>query len=245
MSILIPRLPRPIADGVFDGFGDAPLIGGAAHPNQVFAPVGGRRSTEAELVALRDAVHALAMSHGFPNAGSNLIGFDRSVARIVRGHLDLTWAEAGSRDVWSFLALVVLPEVTDWRFGRGNRERWVASDLTRHTWARLWWQATAFAEDLSLLDRLTESDLNQLLERRSIGGDARLLVSLGNVLLSSEFDDVKRRDLVRDATARLMRRLAFIDARSLDDAGLAELCRLTVRESVEAIRSEPGYAAEP
>jgi len=56
-------------------------------------------------------------------------------------------AEAGNRDVWSFTALVALPHLTRWRFVTRNRERWLASDLTRHTWARLWWQVTVFERE--------------------------------------------------------------------------------------------------
>jgi hypothetical protein len=245
VSALLPRISRLVADAVFDSFGEAPLEGSASHPLQVFAPVGGQRSDEAELLATRDAVIALAAEHGYPDERLDLIAFDREAARVLKTRFDLTWAEAGARDVWSFVALVLLPEVTDWRFGRGNRERWIASDLTRHTWGRLWWQAAAFEEDLSLLDRFTESDLNQLLERRSIGGDPRLLRAIGIALLSPAVEDVARRHLIRDATARLLRRLAFVDARSLDDEGVSRLCEMTVTTSAEALRMDPGYAPEP
>lgn len=245
MSALLPRISRLVADGVFDSLESLALVGATNHPLQVFAPVGGQRASEAELLELRAAISELAAKHGYPDGRLDLIAFDREAARVLQRHLDLTWAEAGAREAWSFVALVLLPEVTDWRFGKGNRERWVGSDLTRHTWGRLWWQAAAFAEDLTLLDRFTESDLNQLLERRSIGGDPRLLRGLAVVLLSPEFASIPRRYLIRDATARALRRLAFVDARSLDDPDVARLCDEIVRASAEAIQKEPNYAPEP
>ncbi|MET8462784.1 hypothetical protein [Micromonospora zamorensis] len=54
----------------------------------------------------------------------------------------------------------------------------MATDLTRHTWAWLWWQAVVFARHEQILVVLSESDLNQLLERRSIGGNPRSYVRL-------------------------------------------------------------------
>ena len=117
--------------------------------------------------------------------------------------MDLSWAEAGNRGVWSFVSLIALPHPTAWRFGTRNIERWIASDLTRHTWARLWWQAVVFENELDLPNALTESDLNQLLERRSIGGDARLVRALGWAIVNESTGDVPRRYLIRDVTLRL------------------------------------------
>jgi hypothetical protein len=149
----------------------------------------------------------------------------------LRQLVDITWAEAGTRDMWSFVALVVAPDVTEWRFGHRNIERWVASDLTRHTWARLWWHAVIFAGDLDLLSALTESDLNQLLERTAIGGDPRLVKELARAVVGTSDTSGHRRELIRDATARLRRELAFVDPRSIDDGQIAEFCARVVNRS--------------
>ena len=50
---------------------------------------------------------------------------------------------------------------------------------------------------------------------------------------------IPRRLLIRDVTARLLRRLAFIDARALDSQGLSELCSSTLAESVTWLTVDP------
>jgi hypothetical protein len=207
------------------------------HPEQVYAPLGGRWAKTEEIQALVDQLTALAIRHGFPDKPTDLqrIGFDRDAAVVIREAMDLSWAEAGARDVWSFTAIVALPHLTWWRFGTRNAERWIASDLTRHTWGRLWWQAVVFETDLELLRRLGESDLNQLLERRSIGGDPRLVCALGRAVLAAANTGVDRRALIRDATARLRRLLAFVDPRATTDDQLLQMCRYVTSESVSRL----------
>ncbi|WP_350274845.1 hypothetical protein [Kribbella sp. HUAS MG21] len=153
--------------------------------------------------------------------------------------MDITWAEAGTRSIWSFVALVPLPEVTYWRFGVTNVERWVATDLTRHTWARLWWQAVVFESDPELLGLLTESDLNQLLERRAIGGDPRLVRCIARAVVQGDLAGIPRRRVIRDVSQRLVRHLAFVDVRALDVRTLIDWCTYLVGESVASIGRLP------
>jgi hypothetical protein len=235
VSILWPRLPEPVASKIYGALDlSAPVHPNASHPEQIYAPVGGRRATESEIRTLIEDVTEIGTTHGFPDTASDRqrISFDRDVARIVRARMDLSWAEAGNRDMWSFTALVALPNLTWWRFGTRNRERWLATDLTRHTWARLWWQATVFETDPELLQMLTESDLNQLLERRSIGGDPRLVCALGRAVIECGSTGLDRRTLIRDTTARLRRLLAFVDPRATTDDQLLWMCRYITGECV-------------
>ncbi len=233
MSTLYPRLPRPIAERLFDQA--STLAPAHAHEAQVFAPVGGRRAQPEEVAALAQSIRDLAVGFGAPGPlprGSR-IEFDRRSAELLVNVMDLSWSEAATADVWSFLALVAVPDVTRWRFRSDNRERWVATDLTRHTWARAWWRGTVFASRPDLLAELSESDLNQILERRVIGGDPRLAIALSDALIqATPAQPGQRRALIRDAAARLRRRLAFIDARALDDASIAELCASQVADAL-------------
>jgi hypothetical protein len=241
MSALWPRLPEAVATELYEkvlvGSEFSPAV---HHPEQIYAPVGGRVS-EATIRGLLDEATALATEYGYPNkAGDAMrIEFDRAAAPVVRSHVDISWAEAGNRGVWSFISLVVLPHLTAWRFGTTNRERWLASDLTRHTWARLWWQAVVFDDDPALLRSLTESDLNALLERRtSIGGDPRLVRALGSAVVDTPTGTVPRRHLIRDVTRRLRRHLAFIDVRALTDAQLRAMCETLTTETVKRYRPD-------
>lgn len=232
MSELWPHLPEVTASQIYTGIvaGDVPAPS-ASHEDQTWAPVGGRVSAKT-IKFFIETVTALAGEHGFPSAAGPdaRVAFDRAAAPLVREHLNLSWAEAGNRDLWSFSSVVLLPHLTMWRFGPGNRERWVASDLTRHTWARLWWQGVVFADRTDLLAALSESDLNQLLERRSIGGDPRLVAAIAGTVVEAP-PGTRRRDLIRDVTARIRRYLAFVDVRALSDEQVAGLCRDLCLES--------------
>jgi hypothetical protein len=202
------------------------------HTDQIYSPVGGRVADKA-IQDLIEAMGAAASKFGYPKQASvgDRVLFDRTSASILRTHMDISWADAGSTRLWSFTSLVALPHLTHWRFGTLNRERWIASDLTRHTWARLWWQAVVFEDHEDVLEQLNESELNQLLERRTIGGDSRLVATFADVLLAAA-DDVGRRQLIRDATKRLRRLLAFIDPLALSKEQVAELCNAVVAESL-------------
>ena len=237
MSELWPLLPGVVADREFDELvhGVSPHPG-LRHPEQTYGVVGAP-VTERRLRRLVDDVTTLAGAHGLPRPAGpeQRIAFDRACAPLLRESMDLSWADAGNREIWSFLALVALPHVTAWRFGTGNRERWVGSDLTRHTWARLWWQAVAFAGHDDLLNALSESDLNQLLERRTIAGDPHLLAAFAAAVVKATSGDEPRRTVIRDASARLVRVLAFLDPHCLTDDQLADTCTRLVGDTVDQV----------
>lgn len=236
MSELWPHLPSVVATAAY-----AELVNGGlatpreSHPAQTWAPVGGR-VPEKRVRELIDAITRLAEKYEYPaSAGRDArVAFDRDAAAMLREHLDLSWAEAGNRDLWSFLSLVALPHVTLWRFGLDNRERWIATDLHRHTWGRLWWQAVVFAGHEHVLAALTESDLNALLERRSLGGDPRLVRELARAVTTLAADSA-RRPVIRDVTLRLNRHLAFLDVRALSDEQVRDLCTGLTTETLRRL----------
>jgi hypothetical protein len=243
MKQLWPRLTSSLAASAYESMKEETPRARTSHPAQIYNAVGGRRVTELEIERLSKELEALASSFGYPerSSDSQRVAFDRHAAEVLHRHMSITWSEASARDVWSFLAIVALPDLTSWRFGPHNVERWVATDLTRHTWARLWWHYVTFEGEPELLNSLSESDLNQLLERRSIGGDIRLVrvLARGVVDLAEAIDH--RRDVIRDVTARMRRRMAFTDTRSLSDTELRTLVSQLLEPVTEIIakRSRP------
>jgi hypothetical protein len=237
MTTLWPRLSEPVADDLFREQAQVPA---SAHPGQTFGEVGGHVST-ADINEFRSRIVDIAAQYGFPNAGAGIeqrVRFDRDVSKTVRRMIDVTWAEASTLEVWSFVALVALPDITSWRWsntpGR-NRERWVAVDLSRHTWGRLWWHQETFREAPHILDQLNESEFNQIFERRDLGGRPRLAVELSRQLVSAFAGGTPRRSLTRDVTKRIRRSLAFIDPHALDDQQLAQWVASLVTASRVAI----------
>jgi len=194
-------------------------------PAQIYAATGGVRATDQEIEILRDAVVEVARAYGFPDDVQAPVTFDRLLAPQMVDLMGIVPAEAANRQVWSFLSLVVAPDVTRWRFPGSNRERWIASDTTRHMFSRLWWQAYLLVEvrggvqDTTLMDSLAESDLNQLLERTTLGGSRPLVRQLARSVVGCSHP-VGRRELMRESAIRVRRRMAFIDHLALDDVQL-------------------------
>ena len=208
------------------------------HPQMTYAASGGRRIGENGVERLAEAIRSTAAEYGYPaEVGSaDHISFDRAAAEQIHQMMDITAVEAANRGVWTFLAVVAMPDVTRWRFSGDNLERWIATDLTRHMFSRLWWQAATFgvktanSQDYSLLRRLTESDLNQITERRSIAGVTPLARSIARVLTEGS-PEGGRRHVLRDATPRLRRLMAFIDFSVLTDDQLDDRVRALLHEA--------------
>lgn len=238
MSTLWPRLAAPIARSLFSDLqvSDPPgriAVAELRHPTATFASTGGSRASEADLRRVRDAIVATAERFGYPDRANDPIRFDREMAVALLEAMPMPEGEALVRDVWSHLALVTAPDVTYWRFVRNpgdtwNAERWVCTDRTRHMYARLWWQArqltmqTETGRDTSLLDGLTESELNHLTERTTIGGYAPLVQALARAVISLP-PERRQRDIVRQAALLLLRRTAVVDPCSLDPAQVQRL----------------------
>lgn len=156
-----------------------------------------------------------------PRTAADRVAFDRDAAEVIHREMRITTVEGAARGIWNFLALAAMPDIVHWRFGLDNRERWIASDLTRHMFARLWWQALTFAVsdsnggfDYGILRKLSERDLNQITERRRIGGNTRLARILATVAVDSAENSG---DILRGITPTLRRHIAFIDFSALTD----------------------------
>lgn len=242
MNQLWPRLASSAARQIFDDLEENSAtspVGATSHPLQTFAATGGSRVTPKMVGDLTDVLAEIASRYGFPNNSpvADRIAFDREAAEEISGMMAITAFEASQPGVWTFLALVAMPDITLWRFGFNNRERWVASDLTRHMFSRLWWQAFTFGQpcdgrvDFQLLHSLSESDLNQLTERRSIGGNHRLARAVAREL---DAHPKRGRATVRHVARKLRRLSAFIDFAGLSEGDLDALVGVTVLEALQS-----------
>lgn len=229
MTQLWPQQSPASARTLYEAIETASPTDADSHPDQVFAATGGSRIQPVEVARLRGALETLADEHGLREepSPSGKIRFDRAAAPVIRHHMDITCFEATQPGVWNFLATVAMPRLTHARFGLRNRERWLASDLTRHMFSRLWWQSYTFGViladgsiDHGLLSLLSESDLNQLTERRSIGGIPRLAQEVARQYL--ETDPAGRRDAIRRVTRTINRSTPFLALDTLTDADLRD-----------------------
>lgn len=224
MSTLYPRLPRTVTEDLYHAVRDQSPLDLAArwaagHDAQYFAATGGGRATSAKLKELRELVCAIAEEEGFPNEpiGREVNPFDMKVARAIHLHMDLVPAEAAVRQVWAFLALVLLPDVAVWRFPDPPRDRLLDTDITRHVFGRLWWRAELLVDrdghgdQYRLLGVFQERNFDRILARRkSLGGSPDLVRAL-----AKEWSETPRvsgeRNVLEETLKHLMRRGAFQD----------------------------------
>lgn len=228
MSSLWPRLPVTAARTLLDEYtktGTTPT-GTLDHPARIYAATGGIRVASAEVGAIRSIIVETAKANGFNNDSNDQhIRFDRQLAPQLVDSMGMVPAEASNKAVWTYMAVVVAPDVTSWRFGFGNDERWIASDLTRQMFSRLWWQAYLLTNrigdrrDTGLLDALSESDLNQLLERTRLGGQRPVVQAIAAAVIAAPAH-LPRRDVIRETTLRALRRMAFTEFMSLSEEQL-------------------------
>jgi hypothetical protein len=212
------------------------------HRSAVFAATGGRRVTEDELQDLRDRIVKAAEYAGFPGEGrrADRATFDLEVSQLLHERSGLVAAEASVRSIWAFLALVLLPDVSYWRYPRPPADRVMGTDITRHVWGRLWWRAHLLAlpqqvERYRLLDAFGEAAFDQIFARRkSVGGSRALVRALAESWPTIERGGVNDRQLLRDVLKRLLRINAVVEFEALDEDELRRQVVQAAAESVDA-----------
>lgn len=246
MTTLYPRLPihegrRQLRE--WSGRRPEELKASAmlSHEAATFAPTGGVPVSSEHLGGLTTSVRDLAGRFGYPAATSERHGtqFDRASAQVLHETMNLSAAEAAEPDIWTFLACCLLPDVVMWRWGTRNEERWLGQGLVRHAFGRLWWQAHVLrvGHDYALLWGLSEADLNQVFERRTIGGNPPLARALVRELasLNSDRSLLPRRDVLRDVTKRVRRLLPYTAFAGVAEEDIGRRISALVRESVREL----------
>ena len=116
-------------------------------------------------------------------------------------------ADAAEEGVWSFLSLVLTPEIGPWRFPDRAEDRLLGRP--RNVFRRLWWRAWALGPDLDVAPEgcspLGEDEFVQIMERPSLGGNQRTARALRDALWRAECggSTVGRSELMRQVTRRL------------------------------------------
>ena len=259
-GLLYPRLPPAVARRRFQELTPLPLALLPSEtrnhdPDAVFAALGGAEVSEEHLNRLRAALVKVAERAGYPEERGTRTSrerFDLECAAVLRDQMHIVAAEAGAIDVWAFLGVMLLPDLCFWRFPNPPEDRVIGPDLTRHTFARLWWRSYQLAEleagsGLSALEAIPENVMNQIFERRAIGGNRELVRAVARALIANrdEWQEIPRRRLIRDSVRRLRRLLAFTTPEALDGATLAELIQHIFEDTATALAAAPAEVPEP
>jgi hypothetical protein len=230
---------------------DPDALRSAAEPFVTWAASGGRRSTSSELDRFRDNIRAVAAACGWPGPAGQVsrASFDAGMGAFLLESGYLPVAEALRDDVWSWIAIALVPDVCLWRFEGGAPERFLGG--RRNTLQRLWSRARVFdrgagEEDRwALLDRLTEDAMVQITERPSIGADPRLAAAIGEawVRTAAEVGASAMEALTREAVRNLRITNEVLCFGALADEDLAAAVGEHFNRAVAATVSHTGQVS--
>ena len=222
------------------------------HPSAAYYPTG-QRVAGAVLSGLRDRLRELARDAGYPFPGGKgskgNTAFDRQATALLVAGMDIVPADAADEGVWSFLSLVLCPDVAMWRYPPTERsadERMIGRD--RHVFGRLWWRGHILgpgADEPAQL--LSEDQLVALMERPSIGRNPRLArgVAVRYLTACEDRPALRGQDGMRDVAKRLRRLMAVVDLASLGDDALSDTLNGVLAASEAALSRAPSVGDGP
>jgi hypothetical protein len=194
------------------------------------------------LTEIQQTVRKIADDHGWPEPLNRVTGtaFDRAVSADLYRLMRIVPADAASEDVWSFLSLVVLPDVAFWRWPNPNRtvgyERLIGRP--RNVFRRLWTRIHTLGEDLGT--RLYEDEAVQILERPIFGADPRTAKTVASAHVAAAGDITARTALLRVTALRLRRLAVVVCLESLADAELTAVVDEVIEDALATLLDRPG-----
>ncbi|OAH13403.1 modification methylase AplI [Streptomyces jeddahensis] len=249
MSFLYPRLLAEQARPLFEQYRHLTIaeLGSrvdVSHESAVYVATGGDRVSPSQLQDLRSGVVDLAKRSGFPDDSDRTrnADFDLRLAALLHAEMGMVPAEAASRDVWAFLALVLLPDVAFWRYPQPPKDRVLGTDLTRHVFGRLWWRAQLVRssdapEPYDALKILGEAAFDQIYARRAaLGGSPHMVRAILRVWKDLDLSGLNERETLRDFLKRLLRLAPFVLFDGIEEEALDHELRAVAQESVDAQR---------
>lgn len=231
MTLLIPQLPSGVAEALLPELAlarpeDLDPGDEFRHPQLITQPTGGLPITDALLKQLRESIVSSARAHGFPgNRPTSFLEFELEVAEALAQWPPLWNAqgepsgEALRNDCWTFITVLLLPDVALWRWpAKGDGESlssrsWKGRMIGggRNAFQRIFRRVMCLDRGLEHPDRwglirsLQEDDFSAILERPGLSSNREVAVSLGEEYLAmkqrlSRFSASVRQDVYRQAT---------------------------------------------
>jgi hypothetical protein len=206
----------------------------------VFPATGGARVSESDLKSLRGGLLKIATSLHFPEEANQHAAaeFDYLAGRFLHESMKISPGEAAKNDVWTFFALILVPDVATWRFPDQNERRLLGG--VRNVFQRLWWRAQSLCakseSDPYYLLRLPEDALVGLMERPAISSNSTVARTIARAIfeISRDTQLKDRENTWRDAFKRVRQRVPLVNLEYLDDAELsrqiAEICSGAIEE---------------
>jgi hypothetical protein len=245
-NLLYPRLPREEGRKLLLGQSAMDLRGlyevaALDHPAAAPAATGGRPVEQSRLELVQRAVRDAAVQAGYPDPlprGSEQ-RFDRPCGTALFEVMRIVPADAATEDVWTFLSLVVVPEIGPWRFPERAEDRILGRP--RNVLRRLWWRAWALGPDLDVAPEgctpFGEDEFVGIMERPSIGGNPRVACAVRDSIWRAEAigSGVGRSDVAREVTRRFRAFMSHIAVDALGDEELSALLDEIVDTSLASV----------
>lgn len=238
-----PSLPPHIAAALLEEIGglepvDLRRRSGTSHEMLQY-PASGAIVSEHQLQGIAEGLRDIAAAEGYPESiGNNAhVRFDRAAAGKLYSLMEISPWSAADDGVWSFLTLVVLPDVAVWRYPERHPLRLIGGE--RNVFRRLWWRAEVLGpgpEDPPAT--LGEDQLVQIMERTdSIGRDPIVARALCRAIIAEQRirPQLPGMMLMRDAAKRVNRMTSYLLLAAVPEAELHDLMSSVVRASADAI----------
>ena len=200
-----------------------------SHPRVQWYATAPERVGERTLRDLRDSVLGVARRFDYPELPSprsaTYTQFDRAVAPALYRTMQIVPSDAATEGVWSFLSLVLLPDVSLWRFPNRDRREDYERILgrPRNVFRRLWWRCFALGDAADgPLSLLLEDEAVGLFERPTLGGDPRVASAIARAHLArvTGSSSASRTEVMRQAMKWLRRLSSIVALAALADRDL-------------------------
>lgn len=225
-AYVYPRLPWAAASRLIDEratFERADLVAASvtSHPSAAPARIGTPVS-ETDLATLREIVrstlHTAKPAFPWPVPRTRVAEFDRILGACLLENMRIVPSDAAAEGVWSFLTLVLLPEIGPWRFPDAGAKRY--RGVHRNVLRRTWWRAYVLGPELGGATQsspyLGEDELVQIFERSTLAANPVIARAIAtSVHRNSRKVPGGRSNLMRDLTRRLLRLMPFTSFDSL------------------------------
>ncbi len=245
-----PRIDRSLALELIDVFeGVDPVELRSEHSqleHQRAAPVavGGVRVPAEEVRHVRAGLREVADTHGFPDplSRSKVADFDRPATRVLHERMGIIPSDAAAEGTWSFLSLIVLPDVAVWRFPGRATERLLGRP--RNVFRRLWWRAETIGLDAIDVDGgLGEDELVNIFERTALASHRAVARELALSVSRLPSTLPARSEVMREAAKLLLREDPVIALELLDAEQARERALDAVRRGLIGLDVEPDRSA--
>jgi hypothetical protein len=190
------------------------------HEDQTFTSIGSPVEPAA-LVGVRQAVEAALVSAGLSAVvRGNAAEWDRTVGWALHRATSMPSTrmspmEAASTDVWSWMTLVLMPDIALRRFSDGSSSRMHGGP--RNVFRKVWWRVEVLGElaDPTLPETLGEDELVGIFERTSLGRNRSVARAIFRRIVA--FDDRGRTEYSRALSRTVLRDLAHVSTALLDE----------------------------